>query len=131
MADDRRAMYDGFSKKSGHSAEWVQIVKEFLNKAFADAHRVAKCPYIIYRNYRFLTQDKVHIHFCQKGFMLNYLVWCDHGKAEELPVESDGNDDKDRMDEMVADIGRENRRRCRISIGSLSPQMRKCTMAPM
>jgi hypothetical protein len=88
-------------------------------------------PYIICRNYRFLTQNKVQIHFCQKGFMLNYLVWCDHGKAEELPVESDGNDDKDRMDEMVADIGRENRRRCRISIGSLSPQMRKCTMAPM
>jgi hypothetical protein len=23
MADDRRAMYDGFSKKSGHSTEWV------------------------------------------------------------------------------------------------------------
>jgi hypothetical protein len=23
MADDRRVMYDGFNKKSGHSAEWV------------------------------------------------------------------------------------------------------------
>jgi hypothetical protein len=27
--------------------------------------------------------------------------------VEELPVESDGNEDKDHMDEMVADIGRE------------------------
>jgi hypothetical protein len=26
MANDRKAMYDGFSKKSGHSAEWVRIV---------------------------------------------------------------------------------------------------------
>jgi hypothetical protein len=34
MVDDRRVMYDGFSKKSGHLAEWVRIVKEFLNKAF-------------------------------------------------------------------------------------------------
>jgi hypothetical protein len=35
--------------------------------------------------------------------MLNYLVWRDHGELEP-PV---GNEDEDRMDEMVADIGRE------------------------
>jgi hypothetical protein len=39
--------------------------------------------------------------------MPNYLVWCDHGDAEELGVESDKNKNEDRMDEMVADIGRE------------------------
>jgi hypothetical protein len=39
--------------------------------------------------------------------MLNYLVCHDHGETEELPVESDGNEDEDRMDMMVADIGRE------------------------
>jgi hypothetical protein len=78
-----------------------------LNKAFADGHRVAKCPCTIYHNYRFLTQDKVQIHFCQEGFIPNYLVWRDHGGAEELPVESDGNEDEDRMDEMVTNIGRE------------------------
>jgi hypothetical protein len=39
--------------------------------------------------------------------MSNYLVWCDHGEAEELPIESDGNEDEDRMDEMVANIGKE------------------------
>jgi hypothetical protein len=42
MTDDRRAMYDGFSNKSGHLAECVRIVKKFLNKAFADGRRVAK-----------------------------------------------------------------------------------------
>jgi prepilin-type processing-associated H-X9-DG protein len=67
-------------------------VKEFLNTAFADGHCVAKCPCIICWDYRFLTQDKVQIHLCQEGFMLNYLVWCDHGEAEELPIESAGNE---------------------------------------
>jgi hypothetical protein len=39
--------------------------------------------------------------------MPNYLVWRDHGEAEKLATESDGNEDEDHMDEMVADIGRE------------------------
>jgi hypothetical protein len=47
MADDRRVMYDGFSNEIGHSAEWVRIVKEFLNQAFAGGRHVAKCPYTI------------------------------------------------------------------------------------
>jgi hypothetical protein len=41
--------------------------------------------------------------------MLTYLVWRDH-RDVELPVvgiESDGNEDDDRMDEMIADIGRD------------------------
>jgi hypothetical protein len=59
MADDRRAMHDGFSKKSGHSAEWVRIDKEILTKVVADGRHVAKCPCKICLNYRFLTQDKV------------------------------------------------------------------------
>jgi hypothetical protein len=86
MVDNRRAMYDRFSKKSGHSAEWVRIVKEFLNKAFAEGRRVAKCSCTICWNYRFLAQDNVQIHLCQERFMPNYLVWRDHGEAEELPA---------------------------------------------
>jgi hypothetical protein len=41
--------------------------------------------------------------------MPNYLVWCDHGEVEPPVVgaESDENEDDDRMDEMLADIGRE------------------------
>jgi hypothetical protein len=62
MADDRRVMYDGFNKKSGHSAKWVQTVKEFLNQAFAGGRRVAMCPYTICQNYRFLNQDEVQVH---------------------------------------------------------------------
>jgi hypothetical protein len=109
MADDRRVMYDRFYKKSGHSAEWVQIVKEFLNQAFAGYRRVAKCPCTICRNYRFLNQDEVQVHLCQEGFMPNYLVWRDHREVQPLVVgtESDGNEDDDRMDEMLANIGSE------------------------
>jgi hypothetical protein len=109
MADDRRVMYDGFSKKSGHSVEWVRIVKEFLKQAFAGCRHVAKCPCTICRNYRFLNQDEVQVHLCQEGFMPNYLVWRDHGEVEPLVIgaESDKNEDDDRMDEMLVDIGRE------------------------
>jgi hypothetical protein len=41
--------------------------------------------------------------------MPNYLVWRDHREVEPPVVgaESDGNEDNDRMDEMVAGIGRE------------------------
>jgi hypothetical protein len=41
--------------------------------------------------------------------MLNYLVWRDHGEVEPPVVgtESDGNEDDDRMDEILADISRE------------------------
>jgi hypothetical protein len=108
MADDKRAMYDGFNKKSGHSAEWIQIVKEFLNQAFVGCHRVAKCPCTICQNYRFLNQDEVQVHLCQEGFMSNYLMSRDHGEVEPpvIGTESDGNEDDDRMDEMLADISR-------------------------
>jgi hypothetical protein len=41
--------------------------------------------------------------------MLNYMVWHDHGEVEPPVVgaESDKNEDDDRMNEMVANIGRE------------------------
>jgi hypothetical protein len=109
MTDDRRVMYDGFNKKSGHSAEWVRIVKEFLNQAFASCRRIAMCPCTICQNYRFLNQDEVQVHLCQEGFMSNYLVWRDHGEVEPpvIGAESNGNEDDDRIDEMLANIDRE------------------------
>jgi hypothetical protein len=109
MVDDKKAMYDRFSKKSGHPTKWVRIVKKFLNQAFAGGRRVAKCPYTICQNYRFLSQDEVQVNLCQEEFMLNYLMWHDHVEVEPPVVgaKSDENEDEDRMDEMVADIDRE------------------------
>jgi hypothetical protein len=46
-------------------------------------------------------------HLAKKGFMLNYLMWHQHREVEPTVVdESNGNDDVDQMDDMVADIGK-------------------------
>jgi hypothetical protein len=46
-------------------------------------------------------------HLTKKGFMSNYLLWHQHGEVQPTIIdESDGNDDVDRMDDMVADIER-------------------------
>jgi hypothetical protein len=73
-----------------------------------------------------LSEFEMFGHIAKHKFMLNYMVWQQHGEVQAAaPTESNRNDDEDRMDDMITDIGR----RCRIFIGSLLPQMRKCTMA--
>jgi hypothetical protein len=44
MAEDWRVMYNRFSGKGAHSAEWFEVAKNFLKLAFAGDHREAKCP---------------------------------------------------------------------------------------
>jgi hypothetical protein len=54
-----------------------------------------------------LSEYEMFAHLAKKGFMSNDHLLHQHG--EVLPTvadESDGNDDVDRMDDMVADIGR-------------------------
>jgi hypothetical protein len=44
-------------------------------------------------------------HIAKKGFMPDYLVWHQHGEVQPpVATESDGNDDEDQMDDMIADI---------------------------
>jgi hypothetical protein len=43
MANERWAMYDGFSDTGKHSAEWVWITKEFLKLAFVSGRCEASC----------------------------------------------------------------------------------------
>jgi hypothetical protein len=45
MVDDRREMYDEYGDKGAHSTECVQILKDFLNLAFAGGRCVVKCSY--------------------------------------------------------------------------------------
>jgi hypothetical protein len=46
-------------------------------------------------------------HHAQKGFMSNYLLWHQHGEVQPAVAdESDGNDDVNQMDNIVADTGR-------------------------
>jgi hypothetical protein len=44
MVDDWQTMYDEFSDKGAHSAEWFEIAKNFLKLVFAGDHRESKCP---------------------------------------------------------------------------------------
>jgi hypothetical protein len=108
MAEDRRAMYNGFSDKGAHSAEWFEIAKNFLKLAFAGDRREAKCPCNRCQNKRMLSESMMSSHIAKHRFMPNYLVWPQHGEVQAVtPAESDGSDDEDRMDDMLADIGME------------------------
>jgi hypothetical protein len=96
MADERLAMYDGFSDIVKHYAEWVQITKEFLKLAFAGGHREVSCPCSWCENRRMLSKYELSTHLSKKGFMSNYLLWHQHGEVQSVVTdESDGNDDVD------------------------------------
>jgi hypothetical protein len=101
-------MYDRFSDKGAHFAEWFEIVKNFLKLAFAGDHREAKCPCNRCRNRRILFEYEMSGHIAKHEFIPNYLVWHQHGVVQAAaPVESNRSDDEDRMDDMITDIGME------------------------
>jgi hypothetical protein len=96
MAEDRRAMYDRFSDKGAHSAQWFGIAKNFLKLAFAGDHRKAKCMCNRYQNKRVLSEYEMSGHIDKHRFMPNYLVWHQHGEVQAVvPAELDGSDDED------------------------------------
>jgi hypothetical protein len=77
-------------------------------------------------------------HLAKHRFMPSYLVWHLHGEVHTVAAaESDRSDDEDQMDDMTSDIGikydleiSSHHWKCQISIGSLPPLRRKCTMGP-
>jgi hypothetical protein len=108
MAKDQWVMYDGFSDKGAHSAEWFEVEKNFWKLAFVGNHHEAKCLCNRCRNRRILSEYKMSGQIAKHEFMLNYLVWHQHGEVQTTaPAESDGSDDEDRMYDMIADIGME------------------------
>jgi hypothetical protein len=102
------AMYNGFSDTGKHFAKWVRITKEFLKLAFAGDCHEASCMCSRCENRRMLSEYKMSAHLAKKGFISNYyLLWHQHGEVHPTVAdESDGNDDVDWMDGMVADVGR-------------------------
>ena len=63
-----------------------------------------------------LSEYEMSGHIGKHEFMLNYLVWHQHGEAQApAAVESDRSDDEDRMDDMITDIGVE------YDLGSAAP----------
>jgi hypothetical protein len=107
MAYEQQVMYDRFSDIGKQSTEWVQITKEFLKLAFVGGRREASCSCSRCENRRILLEYEMSAHLAKKEFMLNYLLWYQHGEVQlAVADESDGNDDIDQMDDIVADIGR-------------------------
>jgi hypothetical protein len=107
MAYEQQVMYDRFSDIGKQSTEWVQITKEFLKLAFAGGRREASCSCSRCENRRILLEYEMSAHLAKKEFILNYLLWYQHGEVQlAVADESDGNDDIDQMDDIVADIGR-------------------------
>jgi hypothetical protein len=74
-------MYDGFSDTGKHSAELVWITKEFLKLAFASGHREVSCLCSRCENRRMLLEYEMCAPLAKKGFMLNYLLWHQHGEV--------------------------------------------------
>jgi hypothetical protein len=81
MVEDRCAMYDGFSNKGAHSGKWFKVAKNFLKLAFASNRREAKCPCNRCQNRRMLSEYEMSGHIAKHRFMLNYLVWHQHGEV--------------------------------------------------
>jgi hypothetical protein len=108
MVEGQWTMYDGFNDKGADSTEGFEIKKKFLMVAFASDHREAKCSCNRCRNRRMLSEYEMSGHIAKHEFMLNYLVWHQHGEVQAAaPAESNKSDDEDRMDDMIADIGME------------------------
>jgi hypothetical protein len=108
MVEDRHAMYDGFSDKGAHSAEWFEVAKNFLKLAVVGDCREAKCSCNRCQNRRMLSEYEMSGHIVKHRFMPNYLVWHQHGEVQAAtPTESDGSDDGDRVDDMIVDIAME------------------------
>jgi hypothetical protein len=107
MADERLTMYDEFSETDKNSVEWVRITKELLKLAFAGGRREASCPCSRCENRWMLSEYEMPAHLATKGFILNYLLWHQHEEVQSTVAdESDGNGDVNRMNDMVADIGK-------------------------
>jgi predicted nucleic acid binding AN1-type Zn finger protein len=64
-----------------NTAEWVRITKEFLKLAFTGGRREASYPCNRCKNRRMLSKYEMSNHLAKKGFMLNYLVWHQHGEV--------------------------------------------------
>jgi hypothetical protein len=97
-------MYDGSNDTGKHSTEWVRITKELLKLDFVGGHLEVSCSCSRCENRRMLLEYEMSTHLAKKKFILNYLLWHQHGEVQPVVAdESDRNNDVDWMDDMVAD----------------------------
>jgi hypothetical protein len=83
-------------------------VKNFLKLAFVGDRHEVKCSCNRCLNRRMLSKYEMSGYIAKQGFILNYLVWHQHGEVQApAPTESDGSDDEDQMDDIILDIDME------------------------
>jgi hypothetical protein len=75
-------MYDEFSDKGAHSAEWFEITQNVLKLAFTGDRREAKCLCNRCQNRRMLFEYELSDHIAKYGFMPNNLVWHQHEEVQ-------------------------------------------------
>jgi hypothetical protein len=59
-------MYDRFSNKGAHSAEWFEITKDFLKLAFTAGRREMRCLCSRCENRRMLSEYEMSAHLAKK-----------------------------------------------------------------
>jgi hypothetical protein len=108
MGDRRDWMYEGFKKGGCHTNEWFAKTQMFLDHAAALSQiDNIRCPCNKCRNMTSHTKRQVILHLCSHGFVPGYKVWYLHGEDVERATEvevDDGEDDVDRMDQMLEDL---------------------------
>jgi hypothetical protein len=105
MVEDRGWMYSGWKKGGGHTKEWMNKTKEFVDRAFslANNHGV-KCPCSKCRNSVCKDKRTLSLHLCKVGFMPGYEVCVHHGESVRQTasvVEDNDSTSDDRMNEML------------------------------
>jgi hypothetical protein len=81
----------------------------FIEHAFKDATgRLVKCPCNRCENKWPQKKEEMEKHLCKIGFMPNYIVWYWYGESiRHVDAEVELDDDHDRMDGMLHDLGRD------------------------
>ena len=109
LEEQRGWMYSGWNEEGPHSAEWVRNTDAFLDRAFQimpNANQVGvKCPCADCCNRIMQKQPVVRSHLFERGFMLEYTRWTEHGeppvvsssRTEEKPTA----DDKDLQNKLI------------------------------
>jgi hypothetical protein len=105
MDEDHWWMYGGWKKGGGHTKEWINKTKEFIDYAFSlPNNRGMKCPCSKCRNSVCEDKRTLSLHLCKVSFMPAYEVWVHHNelvRQAALVVEDDDSTRDDRMDEML------------------------------
>jgi hypothetical protein len=81
MGDDRRLMYDGWTRNGAHIDEWWEKTTNFIERAFSLATTdKIRCPCVKYQNTRCFDKVILTRHLVRNGFTIDYEMWVFHNE---------------------------------------------------